>query len=152
MFLTKVANSLTNDYLCPFINLVIMKLPFTIPEDYTYQTQQFLKKLLFNLRRDPAVSKLDEEAFALLGNVHNRFVEADEIVTKEGLIILDKHGASVTHPAVKIRHDEQVKLLKLMLEFGLTPKSRFKQGKKPKEKETNPIDLFLKKTKKIEIR
>jgi P27 family predicted phage terminase small subunit len=130
-----------------------MKLDFQIPTDYSYPTQQFLKKLLANLKRDPAVNRLDEEAFNLLGNIHNKFTEADEIVTREGIIILDKHSASVTHPAVKVRHDEQVKLLKLMLEFGLTPKSRFKQGKKPKEKETNPIDLFLKKSpKKVEVR
>ncbi|HLO59833.1 MAG TPA: P27 family phage terminase small subunit [Bacteroidales bacterium] len=130
-----------------------MKLNFSISDEYGYETQKFLKGLLAELKKDPSVCKVDQKAFELLGDVHDAYETAKDTIASEGQVVLDRYGVKRPHPCIKIAHDKEVMLFKLLQEFGMTPKSRFKQGKKPKEKAVNPIDFLMKKpAKKVETR
>lgn len=44
-------------------------------------------------------------------------------IRKDGLLITDRFNVMVKHPLIKVMNDAQIQIVKLLNEFGLTPKS-----------------------------
>lgn len=83
----------------------------------------------------------------VLVQTYSTYLEAQEALEKEGKVIdgFDSNGNPVKRPNpwVKIGLDSQIQLLKLITEFGLTPKSKNKiQSDK---QESSPLHKVLNK-------
>ena len=121
-----------------------MKLEINIPEYYDKRTKVYIKTICQLLSEDEDVKKLDQLAMEMLAYAHHNWVMAKDVLKEEGMFVVNAKGVKTkSHPAVKIAHDYEVKLYKLMKEFRLTPKSR---EKLLNIKEDTPFDTFLKGT------
>jgi len=117
-------------------------------------TTLFMDELNIILKEKAINNRLDTSALTLISNTYDTYIKATKILLKEGLIIntTTKAGDSIkAHPAVKIQLDAQVQLTKLLIEFGLTPKSRKDiVSQKDKYETMSPIEQFVKdKTKEV---
>jgi len=145
-----------------------MKLPFLIPESYHPQAKEYLIDILKQINKDKAIKKQDLTAFTLLGDYIHIYCQAREILLRDGIIMGDQPSsmqASIPgmeksfiskmrnlkpHPALKIAADAQNQIIRLLIEFNLTPRSRKKTVDLtlPLVAETeysSPIDKFMKK-------
>jgi len=130
-----------------------------------------MAEIIRQLAKKNGFEKQDLPALSLLGySYHNYFVSRD-ILLKDGLMIQEKDEfqqptlpgmepvfitklrASKPHPALKICNDSQNQITKILIEFGLTPKSRKKNldPTDPPSIDESPIDKFVGKEK-IETR
>lgn len=119
-----------------------MKLKIDIPEDYCQEAKDAMADIIKELKNDSSVIKLDESALTLLGSVMNTYYTARRMTLAEGMVIRDKKGkASRPHPAVNIMNEASTKMIRLLLEFGMTPNRRQKAGKEPEE-ELSPLEML----------
>ena len=68
------------------------------------------------------------------------FFDCKERIKKDGMMITNRFGVLEKHPLLKVQVDSQIQIIKLMNEFGLTPKS----SSKLKQEETDNSDDFIK--------
>lgn len=119
-----------------------MKIKLQIPEEYCSEAKTAINDVLKELNKDNSVIKLDESAIALLGSVMNTYHTAQKMTLEEGIVVRDKKGNALRpHPAVKIMEEASTKIVRLLLEFGMTPARRQKAGKEPDE-ELSPLEMF----------
>jgi P27 family predicted phage terminase small subunit len=109
------------------------------------EAQTFLDNLTKLLKKQNILTSLDEDTLVLIGNTYHNYIQATQILLKEGL--LDSEGKKA-HPCIKIQLDAQIQLNKMMFEYGMSPKAR-KEISKPTEraKEESDMSKFLKKSK-----
>lgn len=120
-----------------------MKLNISIPEDYCQEAKDALTDMLAILNKDTTVSKIDEAALNLLGGYMNLYYTAEAVIRKEGAIRHKKNSAvCLIHPAVKVMNEAGQKMYRLMIEFGMTPRSRDKAGKESDETPLSPFEQF----------
>jgi len=121
-----------------------METTYKIPDEFCAEAKQYMADLLVLLGKEGIINNLDTAALTLLGDSYNKYLLSQEILLQEGIVVRGKNGEVLrAHPAVKICHDSEVFLTKLLLEFGLTPKRRQKTGRdKPKE-DLSPIENFI---------
>ena len=117
------------------------------------EAQSFLDNLTGLLKEQDILTSLDEDTLRLIGNAYHTYTIATQMLLKDGYLIKSPRGELKAHPCVKIQHDSQIQLNKMMFEFGLSPKAR-KEISKPKErsKEDSDIVKFLKSTKKPNVK
>lgn len=114
-----------------------------IPENYDNRTKEYMIRLIDVLKFDDSIKEVDTTALELFAFCYNNYVLARDLLLKEGLVARDKNGIAVrSHPAVKICHDNEIKMFKILKEFRMTPKGREKLVKAG-EGET-AFDHFLK--------
>jgi P27 family predicted phage terminase small subunit len=104
-----------------------MPRPALIPTSISPKAKTFMKNLLGVLGEKSINTKLDSAAISLIAHTYDNYINATEILKKEGLVITSFTAAGENpkaHPAVKIQLDAQIQLTRLLIEFGLTPKSR----------------------------
>jgi P27 family predicted phage terminase small subunit len=141
-----------------------MRLKFDIPESYHPEAKKTMSEIIRQLQKKDGFEKQDFPALSILGySYHNYFISRD-ILLKDGLMIqeqdqirqptlpgmeplfITKLRASKPHPALKICNDSQNQITKILIEFGLTPKSRKKNldmAEAPTPDNVSPIDKFL---------
>jgi P27 family predicted phage terminase small subunit len=119
-----------------------MRILYKVPEEFHPKAKKFMTDLVRQLNKDDLIIKLDTGALILLGNAYNKYFEAQDILLREGYMLNDKKGSVKPHPALKICHESQVEVMKLLIEFGLTPKRRKKVVLVPKVDEA-PIEKFI---------
>ena len=119
-----------------------------IPPNICLEAKKFMKDLLQVMEDKSISTALDSAAINLIAQTYHNYIEATKILQSEGMIITVTTNAGENikaHPAVKIQLDSQIQLHKLLVEFGLTPKSRKEiTTKATKVEETkSPLDEFL---------
>ena len=122
-----------------------------IPTTISEGARKFMFRLLRTLEEKNIDSKLDEAAIMLIANTYDTYLKATEILNREGLVVavITNAGSNPkAHPAVKIQNDAQSQLTRLLVEFGLTPKSRKETTAISKEDAQDtpesPLTVFLK--------
>jgi P27 family predicted phage terminase small subunit len=85
------------------------------------------------------LTKIDGNALALLATWFSRWVEAEEMIQKHGIIVkAPKTGVPMQNPALSIANKAMQEIAKLLAEFGMTPSSRSRVAavfdNKPKSK------------------
>lgn len=68
------------------------------------------------------------------------FFECKERIKQDGLMITNRFGVAEKHPLIKVQNDAQIQIIKLLNEFGLTPKS----VAKIRNEETENTEDFIK--------
>lgn len=86
-------------------------------QNYMYVIHSFLQKKFGNINCEWIPS-----LFMLADNLHI-FNLCKEQIKKDGIMITDRFGVLVKHPLIKVQNDAQIQIVKLLNEFGLTPKS-----------------------------
>ncbi|MBN2763744.1 MAG: P27 family phage terminase small subunit [Bacteroidales bacterium] len=117
-----------------------MEVLYKPPKELHNKARKYMADLVKLLSEAENVTKLDKGALILLGNALHKYFSAQDILFSEGYI---RQGE--IHPASKLVHEAEVEILKLLVEFNLTPKRRRTSGIKPPEPSEGmaPIDQFL---------
>lgn len=86
-------------------------------QNYMYVIHKFLNKKFGGINDEwiPSLSMLAD-------NLHI-FNLCKEQIRKDGLLIVDRFNVLVKHPLIKVQNDSQIQIVKLLNEFGLSPKS-----------------------------
>jgi len=85
------------------------------------------------------LTAVDADALAAYCELHARWVEANEKIREDGLVIKSPSGAPVQSPYFKISAITFDAMKAMLVEFGMTPSSRARvKSTKPKEVE-NPF-------------
>ncbi|MFT0318925.1 P27 family phage terminase small subunit [Bacteroides thetaiotaomicron] len=81
---------------------------------------------------------------SMLADNYNIFFQCRDAIKLDGLMVVDRFGALVKHPLLKTQTDAQIQIVKLLAEFGLSPKSAAKLNDDTDEEDDNsPLSLFL---------
>lgn len=86
-------------------------------QNYLWTIHKFLNKK-FGAINDEWIPSL----MMLADNLHI-FNLCKEQIRKDGLMITDRFGTMVKHPLIKVQNDAQIQIVKLLNEFGLSPKA-----------------------------
>ena len=85
------------------------------------------KRLLPMLNQCGIMTEIDGNAAAVLVTWFSRWVEAEKMVQKKGLLVkAPKTGVPMQNPALSIANKAMQEMTKLLAEFGMTPSSRSK--------------------------
>ena len=125
-----------------------MKLNISIPEAYNEQAKTEFQKIINQLESDIAVKEVDTSALNQLGMCLHIYYEAQAQLL-QGAIFKKGRGVGVvkTSLALKVLNEQNAKITRYYLEFGMTPSSRLRQGKELDEEPT-ALDLMLAEMKK----
>ena len=106
-----------------------LKKEFQIPTKICLEAKQYMKHLLSQLSEHGiAITGLDYGGLTLMAWTYHHWIKATDTIEAEGYIVQEENarGTTITkvHPAVKIQYDCNAQLRALLVEYGLTPKSR----------------------------
>lgn len=59
----------------------------------------------------------------MLADNLNMFIQCRDRIANDGVIVENKFGLPEKHPLIKVQNDAQIQIVKLLAEFGLSPKS-----------------------------
>lgn len=117
-----------------------------IPSKISSKSKRFMRELMSVLDEKAVHTTLDKSAIQLIAHTYDNWLQATEMLEKDGLTIYNYTSAGrnlKAHPAVKIQLDAQIQLTKLLIEFGLTPKSRKDVNSARQTPDASPLELFL---------
>lgn len=119
----------------------------TIPSAVGNKTKTFMKELLQVLEDKSINTALDKTAIQLMAYTYDNYIKATEQLEQNGSLTIYNYTSAgknlKAHPAVKIQLDAQIQLTKLLVEFGLTPKSRKDIDSQRAAPDSSPLDLFI---------
>lgn len=87
-------------------------------------------KMLIALR---VMTEADRMALAAYAHEYSKWREAEEIVDREGAVLVGEKGGAYLNPWKNIASNHFKNMIKLMGEFGLTPASRTRIEAQPEE-------------------
>lgn len=100
-------------------------------ETYTEETQQFMTSTeAFLKKKFGKIEKHWEAQLQLLATNYDIFIQAKKQVNKDGLMITNRFGGQEKHPMLKQMTDSNIQCIKLINEFGLSPKALGKINEK----------------------
>lgn len=117
---------------------------YTIPKDIEKEAKTYMDNVLTELQNRGMLEQVDAAALTMLARNYSMFIKASKQLETDGLTVTSDRGNIAPHPAIKIAKDAQTQAMKVMLEFGLTAKSRTKLPKMDKEDEDSPFEQFVK--------
>lgn len=125
---------------------------YVIPKDIEKEASEYMKDVLEQLKDRGVIENVDTAALTMLARNYSMFIKASRQVEKDGMMITNNKGNLEAHPMIKVAKDAQVQAMKVMVEFGLTAKSRKKLPMMDKKEEDSPLEQFAKKKKVVETR
>jgi len=109
--------------------------------DFSPVTQTFMNAVEKHLT--DKFSKIETQwdgLLMMLADNYELFFNCRQQIKKDGLMIQNRFGNYDKHPLIKVQNDAQIQIVKLVQEFGLSPRSIAKINV-----ENNDEDEFLKK-------
>jgi P27 family predicted phage terminase small subunit len=76
------------------------------------------------LARNRLITEADVTAFSAYCQAYGRWQEAEELVSKQGIMILSPTNFPMQHPALAVANKAMEQIAKFCAEFGMTPSSR----------------------------
>jgi len=120
-----------------------MKLDIIIPQAYCKQARTEFRKIIAQLETDLAVKEVDASALNQLGMCLHIYYTAQAQLLEEGILVNCADTSTMKqNPLLKIVNEQNAKITRYYLEFGMTPSSCLRQGKELDEEPT-PLDLML---------
>lgn len=121
---------------------------YTPPEWLEKEAKEYISDVVKELNCGQNLKKIDLAGMNMLAISYSTFVTSSKTLAEEGTTYTNYRGDPVKHPAVNIANDAQAKAVRLLIEYGLTPKSREAiAGINPPD-EDSPLDAFIKGNKK----
>ena len=123
---------------------------YVIPEDIENDAAEYMTDVLSELENRGILEEVDSAALTMLARNYSMFIKASKQLEIDGLTVTSDRGNIAPHPLIKVAKDAQTQAMKVMLEFGLTAKSRTKLPKKDNEDaEPSPFEQFIKEGKEV---
>lgn len=121
-----------------------MAVKYRIPKNVSKETKKFIRLVLKELNEKEAIQNIDLGAINMLTVSYEMYLQASEILLKEGALIENKYGDTIPHPAQTIATKNYGQVMKIMTEYGLTIKSRksMKSGNTEDKKDT-PLEKYF---------
>lgn len=111
---------------------------------YTEETQQFMTSTeAFLKKKFGKIEKHWEAQLQLLATNYDIFIQAKNQVNKDGLMITNRFGGLEKHPMLKQMTDSNIQCIKLINEFGLSPKALGKINEKDTDDSEDTIRELL---------
>lgn len=83
-------------------------------------------------------------SLSILADNFSIFYQCRDAIRNDGLMVTDRFGAAIKHPLIKVQVDAQIQIVKLLNEFGLSPKAAAKLNDNSDEEDDNsPLSMFL---------
>ena len=95
------------------------------------------------LRAAGIMTELDGTALALLCQTWARWVEAEAKVTELGAVVEGSHGQLMRSPYTRISAQAADQLLRLLVEFGMTPSSRSRVHGLAPASESDEVEAWI---------
>lgn len=114
-----------------------------LPDDIRQEAKDFVINVIDNLYNQNRLSQLDSASLYIVADAFSNYLNARDIVQKEGLVITNNLGNAIIHPAQKVAKDAQVSVLNFAKEMGLSLKSRKAIISLAQETEKSPLELFM---------
>jgi len=127
---------------------------YRINKEHEKEAQKYIKDVLNKLSFN---NEIDDElagSVTLLGDNYNTFILCEKTLQREGILIFDRFGSKIAHPALKIKNDAIIQIQKLQNDLLLTKKSQLKVVETSTSKKEDVQDDFIQmlRQKKIERR
>jgi P27 family predicted phage terminase small subunit len=106
--------------------------PKFLQEDQRKMFQFFVDKF----SKEGLMTEMDDVAVVALAIDYSIYIDAIKKVNSMGLVSKGKNGSPLTNPYLKIANDALKSVMKICVEFGMTPAARTKVAAAPKEKKT----------------
>lgn len=90
------------------------------------------------------LTSMDATALAMYCEAFARWQNANEVVAKTGLVVPGQKGTLTQNPAIHIANVAFDQMRKMLIEFGMTPSSRSRVSKAPRDERGAYAD-FVKK-------
>jgi P27 family predicted phage terminase small subunit len=121
-----------------------------IPKGISLKAKRYMRDLIGVMEDKGVNTTLDSAAIQLIGQTYHNYIEATETLknNEEGMYqtVETQAGSSLkAHPAVKVQLDSQVQLTRLLMEFGLTPKSRgeLRKDSEKEDDKASPLTVLF---------
>lgn len=101
------------------------------------------KRIAPVLTRMGVLAEIEHAALTGYCESWSTYLEAIKLVKKVGLIAKRLDGTYAVNPAVKIKNDEKLAMLRFAQDLGLTPASRTRVHAKPKEQPRSGVGKFF---------
>ena len=110
------------------------------PSHLSKEARKYWKESYKLLSDTGILTKTDEDSLALFCETKARWIHAKERLAKDGPVIIAQSGFPVQNPYLQIMNKAHEQMMKLLVEFGMTPAARTKVHAVPTEpKEPNPF-------------
>lgn len=92
--------------------------------DYSERTQKFMKAVETHLiNKFGTIETQWDGLLNMLATNYELFFKCKEQIQKDGLLVPNRFGGLDKNPLLKVQTDAQIQVVKLVAEFGITPKS-----------------------------
>lgn len=92
--------------------------------EYSERTQIFMNAVEQHLSsKFGSIEAQWDGLLSMLATNYELFFNCKEIVNKEGLMVQNRFGGFEKHPLIKVMTDAQIQVIKLVAEFGISPRS-----------------------------
>jgi len=113
------------------------------PEFLCTEAKQEWNLLAPMLHNSGLLTKLDRNALAALCQVWARWLKAEELLKKHGLLVKSPNNFLMQNPALAIANKSLEQMRLLLTEFGLTPSSRSRIPVTKSELDDDPMLLLI---------
>lgn len=91
---------------------------------YTNEVQEQMKAVTtFLVEKYGTIQAEWHIALKMLADNLQMFQRCGEEMKRDGLMLTNRFGVQEKHPLIKVQNDAQIQIVKLLNEFGLTPKA-----------------------------
>lgn len=105
--------------------------------DYSTQTSKYINAVRKYLKQKfGAIAPEWEQPLVILADNLEVYQRCRQSINDDGLMLLAKNGAMTKNPLIKVQQDTQTQIVKLLCEFGLTPKSAAKMNLQADDEDT----------------
>jgi len=113
------------------------------PSHLTSPARREWQRIVPILARVGVLTEIDRAALAAYCQAYGRWVEAERLVKKEGMVKETANGYPIISPYLAIVNKALEQMHKYLVEFGLTPSSRSKVSAVPMVKEEDPLETLM---------
>ena len=119
---------------------------YVISKESEAETASVLKHLITKKKEDNDNTIPDNliGSLNLLEDAYNTYIQINQIIKQDGLMIPDRYGNFNKHPLLVIKNSTKLQIIRLLSELQMTPKSKAKVKEvEEEEEEESPLIKFL---------
>jgi P27 family predicted phage terminase small subunit len=103
------------------------------------------KRITPELEHLGLLTRIDMAALAAYCQAYSRWIEAEKMIRKHGMLVKNQKGYPVVSPYMAIINKSLEQMKSYLTEFGLTPASRSRIDVKPPAEDIDPMEQLLRK-------
>lgn len=115
-----------------------------LPDNLCEDTERYIHKVIDYLKKADKLNAIDEGTIHLLASSYDQYLKATDLVNTQGLVVPGAKNSVIPHPAVRIAKDAKSMALNIMVQMGLTLKSRTKLNQIEPDAEDSPLTELMK--------